>query len=168
MQVLVAGSRKLLFLELEAQVIEGIARQLGFEMTIISDGPRVLTVELRATDRRAPLLLFDAADPGNLGWFSRCQFYIDGATGMVLQTPVRVANMRDASGKPLKHALRLQIDKELPEKFRIPGKQTMNEQAVYAILFNLLTALNEVGVAVCGGSIVKPLSGRTSSPRSRT
>jgi hypothetical protein len=108
-------------------------------------------------------LLFDAADPGNLGWFSRCQFYVDGNTGMVLQTPISVANLRDRSGNMLPGAIRLQVTKELPATFRLPGKQPVTEQMIYAVLYNLLNALLNVGVGVCGGSIVRPLAGRTES-----
>jgi hypothetical protein len=34
---------------------------------------------------------------------------------------------------------------------------------VYAVLYNLLNALLNTGVGVCGGPIVKPLAGRTES-----
>jgi hypothetical protein len=160
MQVLLAGDYKFLLLELDAEYIANIARQAGFEYRI-SDGERALLLDLLATGRQAPLLLFDAADPGNLGWFSRCQFYVDGQSGAVLQTPITVANQRDQSGHTLPHSIRLQIAKELPESFRLPGKQPVNEQLVYAVLQNLLMALLNTGVGVCGGSAVKPLAGRT-------
>ena len=109
------------------------------------------------------MLLFDAADPGNLGWFSRCQFYVDGRTGTVLQTPIVIANQRDRSGRTLPHGLRLQIFKELPTSFRLPGKQPVTEELVYKVLYNLLGALMNTGVGVCGGPIIKPLAGRTES-----
>lgn len=160
MQVLQAGSHKLLFLELDLEFIQTIIKQAGFEYRI-DDGKRVVTLELTASDRQGPLLLFDAADPGNLGWFSRCQFYVDGVTGIVLQTPIRVANQRDRSGRVLPHAVRVQINKELPASFRMPGKQPVTEQVIYAVLYNLLNALANVGVGVCGNGIVKPLAGRT-------
>jgi hypothetical protein len=118
-------------------------------------------MDLLAADRQAPLLLFDAADPGNLGWFSRCQFYVDGQSGAVLQTPMFLANQRDRSGHTLPHSVRLQITKELPASFRLPGKQPVNEQLIYAVLYNLLNALLNTGVGVCGGRAVKPLAGRT-------
>lgn len=91
MQVLEAGSNKYLLLELDPESIGSIARQAGFEFRI-DDQQRVLSLDLSATDRQAPLLLFDAADPGNLGWFSRCQFYVDGKSGSILQTPLSLAN----------------------------------------------------------------------------
>jgi hypothetical protein len=160
MQVLLAGDYKFLLLELDAEYIANIARQAGFEFRI-ADGERALSLDLMATGRQAPLLLFDAADPGNLGWFSRCQFYVDGQSGAVLQTPISVANQKDQSGHTLPHSIRLQIAKELPESFRLPGKQPVNEQLVYAVLQNLLMALLNTGVGVCGGSAVKPLAGRT-------
>jgi hypothetical protein len=162
MQVLQAGAHKLLLLELDLDFIGNIIKQAGFEYRT-DDGARSLTLELSATDRQAPLLLFDAADPGNLGWFSRCQFYVDGQSGTVLQTPISVANLRDRSGHMIPNAIRLQIAKELPASFRLPGKQPVTEQMVYAVLYNLLNALLNVGVGVCGGSIVRPLAGRTES-----
>ncbi|HEX3683442.1 MAG TPA: hypothetical protein VHU83_12975 [Bryobacteraceae bacterium] len=160
MQVLEAGPNKYLLLELDSELIGSIARQAGFEFKL-DEQPRVLSVDLSATDRQAPLLLFDAADPGNLGWFSRCQFYVDGKSGSVLQTPLWLANLRDKSGRTLPHAVRLQIAKELPNTFRMPGRQPVTEQVVYQVFINLLNALLNTGVGVCGGPIVKPLAGRT-------
>src|SRR5947209_11936347 len=162
MQVLEAGANKYLFLELDPEFIQNIARQAGFDCKI-DDGRRVLSIDLAATDRQAPLLLFDAADPGNLGWFSRCQFYVDGRTGAVMQTPITVANQRDRSGHVLPNSLRVQIAKEIPAEFRMPGKQPVTEQVVYAVLYNFLNALLTVGVGVCGNGIVRPLAGRTES-----
>jgi hypothetical protein len=162
MQVLLAGDHKFLLLELDPDFVANIAKQAGFEYRI-EDNTRALCLELLASGRQAPLLLFDAADPGNLGWFSRCQFYVDGHSGSVLQTPISVANQKDRSGHTLPHSIRLQIAKELPASFRLPGKQPVNEQLVYAVLFNLLNALLKDGVGVCGGSAVKPLAGRTDS-----
>ncbi len=166
MQVIEAGQNKYLLLELDPESVGNIARQVGFEFKI-DDQRRVLSLDLAATDRQAPLLLFDAADPGNLGWFSRCQFYVDGNSGSVLQTPVSLANQRDKAGRTLPHAVRLQITKELPGTFRMPGRQPISEQAVYGVLFNLLNALLNTGVGVCGGPIVKPLAGRTGNTRPR-
>jgi hypothetical protein len=160
MQVLEAGSNKYLLLELDPESIGNIARQAGFEFRI-DDQQRVLSLDLSATDRQAPLLLFDAADPGNLGWFSRCQFYVDGKSGSILQTPLSLANQRDRTGRTLPHAVRLQITKELPGTFRMPGRQAVSEQVVYQVLYNLLNALLNTGVGVCGGPTVKPLAGRT-------
>jgi hypothetical protein len=160
MQVLEAGSDKYLLLEIEPEAIVNIARQVGFEIKI-DDTSRVMSLELSASDRQAPLLLFDAADPGNLGWFSRCQFYVDGKSGAVLQTPLSLANQRDRRGRALQNAVRIQIIKELPGTFRMPGRQPINEQVVYAVFFNLLNALLNTGVGVCGGPTVKPLAGRT-------
>jgi hypothetical protein len=160
MQVLDAGPNKYLLLELDPEFVGNIARQAGFEFKIENQS-RVLSLELAATDRQSPLLLFDAADPGNLGWFSRCQFYVDGTSGSVLQTPLSIANQRDKSGRALPHAVRVQIAKELPGSFRMPGRQPINEQVIYAVLYNLLNALLNTGVGVCGGLAVKPLAGRT-------
>jgi hypothetical protein len=43
----------------------------------------------------------------------------------------------------------------------MPGRQPVTEQVVYAVFFNLLQALMNTGVGVCGGAAVKPLAGRT-------
>jgi hypothetical protein len=160
MQVLQAGQHKFIFLELETETITNVARQAGFEIKI-RDGARTMSVELTASARQAPLLLFDAADPANLGWFSRCQFYIDGRTGAVMQTPMTIANQMDRAGRPQSQGVRLTICKEMPASYRLPGKQPLTEQVLYALLYNFLNALTKTGVAVCGGSIVKPLMGRT-------
>src|ERR1700678_82090 len=113
MQVLQAGPHKLIYLELEPDTVSSVAKQAGFE-TRAKDGPRAIQIDITAAGRQAPLLLFDAADPANLGWFSRCQFYVDGTSGSVLQTPIQLANQRDRSGRALPNAVRLQINKELP------------------------------------------------------
>ena len=160
MQVLQAGDHKFLLLELDPDFVANIAQQAGFEYKI-EDTRRSLCLDLLAAGRQAPLLLFDAADPGNLGWFSRCQFYVDGKSGAVLQTPIFLANQKDRSGHTLPYSVRLQITKELPASFRLPGKQAVNEQLVYAVLYNLLNALLNTGVGVCGGCTVRPLAGRT-------
>jgi hypothetical protein len=160
MQVLQAGQHKFMLLELDPELLSRIAKDAGFEYRL-DDGARTLVLELLAAERQAPLLLFDAADPGNLGWFSRCNFYVDGRTGAVLQTPIAVGNIRDRSGRALPNSIRVQIAKELPAGFRMPGKQPVNEQMIYAVFYNLLNALLNTGVGVCGGSVVRPLAGRT-------
>jgi len=160
MQVLQAGSQKLILLELESETLENILRQSGFEHQIV-DSPRSVSMDLVAPDRKAPLLLFDASDPGNLGWFSRCQFYVDGTSGVVLQTPINLANIHDQNGRPMPFAVRVQIAKELPADFRLPGKTSVNEQTVYAVLFNFLNALLNTGVGLCGRAVVQPLTGRS-------
>jgi hypothetical protein len=159
MQVVQAGSQKLLCLELENDVIEQMAQQLNLECKL-EDDARSLVLHLSAPNREGPLLLFDAADPGNLGWFSRCQFYVDGQTAAVLQTPFWIANVRDGRGHVSGTAVRIKVGKELPENFRLPGNNAINEQNIYAILFNFLNALLNTGVAVCGTSLVRPLAGR--------
>lgn len=159
MQYLQAGRHKLVMLELDPEFLENIARQAGFEFQM-EDQPRVIRLELKAADRQAPLLLFDAADPANIGWFSRCQFYVDGLSGAVLQTPIALANLTDRQGRPSPHAIRLQISKELPADFRLPNKTPVSEQMVYAVLYNFLNALLNTGVGVCGGKTIKPLTGR--------
>src|ERR1700719_553230 len=159
MQVLKAGAEKFLLLELDPEFIENIARQAGFEFRV-DDHTRRVVLDLNAQGRQAPLLLFDAADPANLGWFSRCQFYVDGTSGAVLQTPIQLANQRERSGRALPCAIRLQINKELPASFRLPNKAPVTEQTVYSVLFNVLNALLNTGVGVCGGKGVRPLAGR--------
>src|SRR5579884_3304106 len=126
MQILQAGRHKWLLLELDTESLENIARQAGFEFRLEDQTRRVL-LELTAEGRQAPLLLFDAADPGNLGWFSRCQFYVDGNSGAVLQTPISLANRRDRNGRVAPHAVRVQIAKELQGNFRMPGRQLVTE-----------------------------------------
>jgi hypothetical protein len=162
MQVLQAGQHKLIYLELQPEMVAGIARQAGFDIKA-KDSQRTIQLDLSATGRQGPLLLFDAADPANLGWFSRCQFYVDGRTGMVMQTPITLANKRDRGGKLHLHAVRLAIAKELPASFRLPGKQPLTEQVFYHLLFNFLNALLKTGVAVCGSGSVQPLAGRTAT-----
>src|SRR5208337_506994 len=147
-------------------MVANIARQAGFE-TRTKDTQRSIQLDLTAPGRQAPLLLFDAADPANLGWFSRCQFYIDGRSGGVMQTPISLANKRDRGGKAQPNAVRVNISKELPASFRLPGKQPITEQVLYALLFNFLNALMKTGVAVCGGSAVQALAGRTEGIGSR-
>jgi hypothetical protein len=166
MQILQAGRHKLLLLELDAESLENVARQAGFEFKLEEQSRRVV-LELAVEGRQAPLLLFDAADPGNLGWFSRCQFYVDGASGAVLQTPILLANQRDRSGRALPHAIRLQINKELPVTFRLPNKAPVTEQTVYSVLYSFLNALLNTGVGVCGTGVVKPLAGRTEPAANR-
>ncbi len=162
MQVLQAGPHKFILLELDLEIVANVAKQTGFESKL-NDGSRHLAMELAASSRQSPLLLFDAADPANAGWFSRCQFYVDGRTGAVMQTPLSVANKQDRAGKPEAQGLHVTISKELPVSFRMPGKQPVTEQVVYALLYNFLSALTKTGVAVCGGPGVRPLVGRTES-----
>ena len=166
MQVVQAGQHKFILLELESEILLNVARQAGFECKV-EDGKRTWGLELTVPGREMPLLLFDAADPANLGWFSRCQFYVDGQTGLVLQTPISVANLRDRSGRIVPNALRVQLAKELPVSFRMPGKNPVTEQTVYAVLYNFLCALLSSGVGICGGAVVKPLAGRTETPGAR-
>jgi hypothetical protein len=164
MQVLQAGRHKLILLEIDSATIHAVAQQAGFEARL-KESPRSILVELTA--EHSPLLLFDAADPANLGWFSRCQFYVDGRTGGVMQTPISVGNKRDRAGRSVSNCLRLRIAKELPASFRLPGKQPLTEQVFYMMLNNFLQALTRTGVAVCGGPVVQPLAGRTEAPGSR-
>ena len=166
MQVLQAGPHKLILLEIDPVAVTEVASQAGFE-TRLKEAPGCIQLDITALQRDVPLLLFDAADPANLGWFSRCQFYVDGRTGGVMQTPISIANRRDRSGRNVSNSLRVRIAKELPASFRLPGRQPMTEQVLYAMLANLLLALLKTGVAVCGGPAVEPLAGRTEAPGAR-
>ncbi len=163
MQVVLAGAHKLIQLELEAEVLISIAKQAGFDCKL-EEGKHALSLEIHAPQRETPLLVFDAADPANLGWFSRCQFYIDGQSGAVMQTPMSVANLKDRTGRVVPDALQIQISKELPINFCLPGKNPVTEQMIYAVLLSFLNALVSTGVGVCGGPVVKPLAGRTETP----
>ena len=166
MQVLQAGQHKFIYLELQPEMVAGIARQAGFEVRV-KDSRRTIHLDLGAPVREGPLLLFDAADPANLGWFSRCQFYVDGRTGAIMQTPMTLANKRDRSGKAHLNAVRLSICKELPATFRLPGNQPLTEQVFYHLFLNFLNALLQNGVAVCGTGAIQPLAGRTEAVGTR-
>ena len=166
MQVVQAGPHKYILLELDPDILLSIARQAGFECKF-EDGKLAMLLELTARGRELPLLLFDAADPANLGWFSRCQFYVDGRTGNVLQTPLAIANQKDRAGRLAPNAVKLRLAKELPVNFRMPGKNPLTEQTIYAVLFNFLNALTTTGVGICGGPVVRPLAGRIEGPGAR-
>ncbi len=157
MRFLQAGGRQLVALEPDHDVIRNLVQQAGFDCSI-EETSRLLILEVTPSTEGDSLLLFDAAQPSNLGWFSRCQFYVDGLTGAVLQTPLTVANCIE-DGKPISNRMRIALSTELPAGFRLPGRQSLSEQVVYALLYNLLTALRENGVAVCGKGSVQPLAG---------
>ncbi|MBL0160303.1 MAG: hypothetical protein IPP47_24935 [Bryobacterales bacterium] len=163
MQVLQAGESQVVLLELDCELLRQGAEEAGYACVVVDDA-RVTTLELSALEREAPLLVFDAAEPANGGWFSRCQFYIDGRSGAVMQTPFVVANLRDAAGRPHRRAIKVQIQKELPVHFRLPGRQAVNEKLLYGVLFSFLTAMLKVGVGLCGVGLVQPLAGRADAP----
>jgi hypothetical protein len=159
MQLMQAGKHEILLLDLEQDVVTNLASQAGFEFEV-SETPRALTLELEAVDRSQPLLLFDAADPANTGWFRRCAFYVDGYSARVLQTPITVGNLY-RNGAIVPTGIRLQLSKELPASFRFPGRQPVNERMIYGVLNDFLHALLQNGVGLCGtDAIVKPLIGR--------
>ena len=165
MRILQAGEQQFIGLEPEQEVIENLVAQAGYECTL-RENERLFVLEVGPESATDPLLLFDATDPGNAAWFSRCQFYVDSVSRAVLQTPLTLANCRDADGKPIRR-LRIALSKELPTSFRLPGGQTVNEQVVYAILYRLLVALRETGVAICGKGGIAPLAGPGSDRRRR-
>ena len=162
MRYLQAGEQRLVALEPDEEVLRSLVSQAGYECEIQERARQiVLDVTPSAGER---LLLFDAADPANLGWFSRAQFYVDGLSGRVLQTPLTLANYRQG-GQVRQDRLRISLSTELPAGFRLPGKQDLSEQVVYALLFNLLAALKENGVAVCGKGSVAPIASAPPRPR---
>lgn len=166
MQIVQAGPHQLIALELDPESLRQVVTEAGLECEV-GETSRAMMLELTAPDREGPLLLFDASDPANTGWFSRCQFYVDGKTGAVMQTPFTVANHREPNGRPAPRAITLQIRKELPTHFKLPGRQAVSERVVYSVLFNFLQALQDVGVGLCGPGAVKALAGRLDSTGSK-
>ncbi|GIU74841.1 MAG: hypothetical protein KatS3mg004_1928 [Bryobacteraceae bacterium] len=164
MQVLQAGGRHLVRLELDADLLRQAAEEAGF-VCQAHTRERSIVLDLVAEDREGPLLLFDGADPGNTGWFARCQFYVDARSGTVMQTPMVLANLRDATGRPNPRAVRIQILTELPLHARLPGRQPVTEKALLAVFVALLRGLVQNGVAVCGRGSLQPLAGRTELAR---
>jgi len=162
MRYLQAAGQKLVALEPDHDVIRNLVEQAGFEC-VIDEDRRQLILEVTPEHEGERLLLFDASAKENLGWFSRCQFYVDGLTGAVLQTPITISNCR-REGKLVKNALKVALSTELPAGFRLPGRQNLSEQVVYALLYNLLNALRENGVAVCGAGSIVPLAGAGKRP----
>ncbi len=157
MRYVQAGEQELLVLEPERDTLRQLVQQAGFTASISQEERRVL-IEVSALEPAGPLLLFDAADPANLGWFSRCQFYVDSISGVVLQTPLVIANCY--KGEELDcERLRISMSTEVPAGFRLAGRKSLSEQVVYALLYNLLAALRETGVALCGSKGLRPLAG---------
>jgi hypothetical protein len=163
MQLLTAGTHQLVLLEFDPDTVRQGAEETGFACSV-DDRDRSVLLTLNAPSREGPLLLFDASDPANTGWFSRCQFYVDALSGAVLQTPFSVANRVDSRGRLMPKAILVQIRKELPAHFRLPGRQPVSEKMVYSVLLNFLTALQKTGVGVCGAGPFRPLAGRVDAP----
>ena len=157
MRYLQAGEQQLVALEPDHDTLRQLVQQAGFGCEIIKEQRRVI-LEVRALESSGPLLLFDASDPANLGWFSRCQFYVDSVSGVVLQTPLLMSNCFDGD-QLSRDRVRISMATELPVGFRLPGKRNLTEQVVYALLFSLISALKETGVALCGSSGLRPLTG---------
>ena len=157
MRYLQAGQQQLVALDPDSDTLQQLVQQAGYSCKISTERRRV-SLEVTPLEANGPLLLFDASDPANLGWFSRCQFYVDSVSGVVLQTPLVLANCFD--GRELvRDRLRVSMATELPAGFRLPGRRGLTEQVVYALIYNLLTALRETGVALCGTSGIQPLAG---------
>ncbi len=157
MRYVQAGEQQLVVLEPEHDTLRQLVQQVGFSANITKEARRV-TIEVSALEPSGPLLLFDAGDPANLGWFSRCQFYVDSLSGVVLQTPLVISNCHSGSEVD-RERLRISMATEVPAGFRLAGKKSLSEQVVYALLFNLLTALRDTGVALCGSAGLQPLAG---------
>lgn len=157
MRYVQAGEQQLVVLEPEHDTLRQLVQQAGFTANITKEARRV-TIEVSALESSGPLLLFDAGDPANLGWFSRCQFYVDSLSGVVLQTPLVISNCHSGSEVD-RERLRISMATEVPAGFRLAGKKSLSEQVVYALLFNLLTALRDTGVALCGSAGLQPLAG---------
>lgn len=165
MQVLQAGGRQLLQLELDSGLLQQAAEEAGFTCRA-ETRDRSIVLDLAAQDREGPLLLFDGADPANTGWFARCQFYADARSGAVMQTPFFLANLRDAHGRLNPRGIRLQILTELPLHARLPGRQPVTEKALFSVYLALLRALLQNGIALCGRGAIQPLVGKAESGRS--
>ena len=165
MRFLQAGNQKLVALEPEHEVIENLVVQAGFKCKLEEDDRRLL-LELKPSATTA-IRLFDAGDPANKAWFASCQFYVDAVSGAVLQTPLTISNCRDRQGR-LTQGLRIALSKELPATFRLPGRQSVSERLVYALLYNFLLALTQSGVAICGKGGVRPLAGGGSAAATKT
>jgi hypothetical protein len=156
MRFLQAGNQKLVALEPEHEVIENLVEQAGFKCKLEEDDRRLL-LELKAP-ASTTIRLFDASDEANRAWFASCQFYADAVSGAVLQTPLTISNCYDRQGR-LTQGLRIALSKELPATFRLPGRQSVSERLVYALLYNFLLALTQSGVAICGRGGIRPLVG---------
>ena len=160
MQVLLAGDHKFLLLELDPDFVANIAKQAGFEYKI-EDTKRSLCLDLLAADRQAPLLLFDAADPGQ--------------SGLVLALPVlcrrtirlRAANSHfgrqsEGSLRPHSAAFHPAPDRQGTARLVSSSRQTAGERADGLRRSpQPAECAFEYGVGVCGGPAVKPLAGRT-------
>ncbi len=157
MRYVQAGEQRLVVLDPDYQTLHQLAQQAGYSCQITKHSRRVL-LEVQMLEANGPLLLFDASEPANLGWFSRCQFYVDSISGVVLQTPLVISNCKKGDDID-RERLRISMATELPVGFRLPGKRVLSEQVVYAMLYNLLGALRTTGVALCGRSGLEPLTG---------
>lgn len=159
MRYLQAGQQQLVALDPDNGTLRQLVNQAGYSCSISAERRRV-TLEVTAQESNGTLLLFDASDPANLGWFSRCQFYVDSVSGVVLQTPLVISNCFDGSAVR-RDRLRISVATELPAEFRLPGNRSLTEKVVYALLYNLLVALRSTGVALCGKSGIMALTGGT-------
>jgi len=164
MQVLQAGGRQLVQLELDMDILRQAAEEASFTCRT-EERQRSIVLDLVALDREGPLLLFDGADPSNTGWFARCQFYADARSGAVMQTPFFLANLLDSRGRINPRGVRLQILTELPIHARLPGRQPVTEKALFGVYVALLRGLTENGVAICGAGALRPLTGRPEAAR---
>jgi len=148
-----SGQHKLLLLELDLDLVTTIAKQAGFEVKS-EDTARSLVLDLNATGRQAPLLLFDAADQAKPRLFSRCQYYVEGRTGVIMQTPITLAISATATDArfPTQSP---ENRKRIALQFSAARKAGHHEQIIYALLQSVLGALTKTGIAVCGGPVVQ-------------
>ena len=70
-------------------------------------------------------------------------------------------NVTDLSDNELSPKLWEIIHGLLALRVSIGNTDHLSDRALYALLYNVLSALTKTGVAVCGGPVVQPLAGRT-------
>jgi hypothetical protein len=149
---------------LERDLIVQVAEQAGFTCKI-TESPRALVAEL-AADLAKALYCFRCRRSGE-SRLVLAMSVLRRRRAAPSATPFVLANVTDRSGRVSGTAVRLQVIKELPAGFRLPGRQQVSEQLVYSVLASFLAALMQTGVAICGGTVVKPLAGRTEATGGR-
>ena len=163
MQVLQAGQHKLIYLELEPEMVSSIAKQAGFDT--------------KAKDRRARHHAGPhGGRPAVAAAAVRCGR--SGQPGMVFALPV-LHGWPHRGGDANAHHPGEQARPRRQARSAIPcasisprncrpasgcrASSRSPSRCLYALLFNFLNALMKTGVAVCGGDAVQALAGRTES-----
>ena len=134
MQVFNAGQHKLLLLELDTEFISNIAKQAGFEFKLEEGAAKLdarthrprqagSAAAVRCGRSRQPWLVL--AMP-----ILRRRKHRRRPPDAHLASPTK----RIGAGGRCPTVIRLQIAKEIPANFRLPGKQPVNEQMLYAVL----------------------------------